>query len=180
METGSSGFAKAGLGRISDVLARHVESGRIPGLVAMVSRGGQTHVEALGTMAHDGGAPMRRDTIFRMASTSKPVTIAAAMVLLDECRLRLDDPVEPWLPELADRRVLTRIDAPLDDTVPARRPITVRDVLTSTFGLGMDMRSLGTPIMGAVFEQGLTPNLPGSRASRSSRSCGNGSSSRWG
>jgi CubicO group peptidase (beta-lactamase class C family) len=56
--------------------------------------------------------------------------------------------------------VLKRIDGPLDDTVPARRPITVRDLVTSTFGLGMDMMSLGTPIMGAVFEQGLTPDLP--------------------
>ncbi len=95
-----------------------------------------------------------------MASTSKPVGMSAAMILLDECRLRLDDLVDPWLPELADRQVLKRIDGPLDDTVPARRPITVRDVLTSTFGLGMDMTSLGTPIMNAVFEQGLTPNLP--------------------
>ena len=146
--------------RLHEVLARHVDSGRIPGLVALVGRGDETHVEAIGTMRHDGGPPMRRDTIFRMASTSKPVSVAAAMVLLDECRLRLDDPVEPWLPELADRRVLTRIDGPLDDTVPARRPITVRDVLTSTFGLGMDMTALGTPIMGAIFEQGLTPNLP--------------------
>ncbi|MFD2357523.1 serine hydrolase [Nonomuraea ferruginea] len=68
--------------------------------------------------------------------------------------------MEPWLPELADRRVLRRIDGPLDDTVPARRPITVRDLLTSTFGLGMDMMALGTPIMNAVFERGLTPNLP--------------------
>ncbi|GAA3080424.1 hypothetical protein GCM10020000_77860 [Streptomyces olivoverticillatus] len=62
---------------------------------------------------------MRRDTIFRMASTSKPVTMAAAMILLDECRLRLDDLVEQWLPELADRRVLKRVDGPLDDTVPS-------------------------------------------------------------
>lgn len=160
MGTGNSGLSATGLRRLRDVLARHVESGRIPGLVALVSRGGETHVEAIGTMRQDGGPPMRRDTIFRMASTSKPVSIAAAMVLLDECRLRLDDPVEPWLPELADRRVLKRIDGPLDDTVPARRPITVRDVLTSTFGLGMDMTVLGTPIMGAIFAQGLTPNLP--------------------
>ncbi|MGW1910653.1 serine hydrolase domain-containing protein [Streptomyces sp. NPDC002076] len=160
MGQSNRGFAEAGLRRLHDVLARHVESGKIPGLVALFSRGDETHVEALGTMRHDGGAPMRRDTIFRMASTSKPVTMAAAMVLLDECRLRLDDLVEPWLPELADRRVLKRIDSPLDDTVPARRPITVRDVLASTFGLGMDMTSLGTPIMNAVFEQGLTPNLP--------------------
>jgi CubicO group peptidase (beta-lactamase class C family) len=160
MGTGNSGFSKTGLGRLSDVLAGHVESGKIPGLVALVSRGGETHVEAIGTMRHDGGAPMRRDTIFRMASTSKPVAIAAAMVLLDECRLRLDDPVDPWLPELADRQVLKRPDGPLDDTVPARRPITVRDLLTSTFGLGLDFTSLGTPIMNAVLEQGLTPNMP--------------------
>ncbi|MGI5290416.1 serine hydrolase domain-containing protein [Nonomuraea polychroma] len=160
MRQGDSGFSKTGLDRLRDVLARHVESGKIPGLVALVGRGDETHVEAIGSMRHDGGAPMRRDTIFRMASTSKPVAMAAAMVLLDECRLRLDDPVDPWLPELADRQVLKRIDSPLDDTVPARRPITVRDLLTSTFGLGMDMTSLGTPIMNAVFEQGLTPNLP--------------------
>jgi CubicO group peptidase (beta-lactamase class C family) len=154
------GFSRAGLSRLREMLARHVDSGRIPGLVALVSRGAETHVETIGTMRHDGGAPMRRDTIFRMASTSKPVSVAAAMILLDECRLRLDDPVQEWLPELADRRVLTRIDGPLDDTVPARRPITVRDLLTSTFGLGMDLTALGTPIMGAIFEQGLTPNLP--------------------
>ncbi|MEV6158141.1 serine hydrolase domain-containing protein [Nonomuraea sp. NPDC052129] len=160
MGNSNGGFSEAGLRRLRDVLGRHVESGKIPGLVALVGRGEETHVEAIGTMRHDGGAPMRRDTIFRMASTSKPVAMAAAMVLLDECRLRLDDLVEPWLPELADRQVLKRIDSPLDDTVPARRPITVRDLLTSTFGLGMDMTALGTPIMGAIFERGLTPDLP--------------------
>jgi CubicO group peptidase (beta-lactamase class C family) len=155
------GFSEAGLRRMREVLERHVASRRIPGLVALVSRGDQTHVEAIGTMQHDGGgAPMRRDTIFRMASTSKPVSMAAAMVLLDECRLRLDDPVQEWLPELADRRVLTRPDAPLDDTVPARRPITVRDVLGSTFGLGVEITALGAPIMNAIFEQALTPELP--------------------
>jgi CubicO group peptidase (beta-lactamase class C family) len=156
MGKGDTGFSEAGLRRVREVLARHVESGKIPGLVALVSRRDETHVEALGTMRHDGGGPMRRDTIFRMASTSKPVAMAAAMVLLDECRLRLDDLVEQWLPELADRQVLKRIDGPLDDTVPARRPITVRDLLASTFGLGMDLTAMGTPIMGKVFELELT------------------------
>ncbi|MDT9691344.1 serine hydrolase domain-containing protein [Streptomyces sp. P9(2023)] len=160
METNNRGFSAAGLRRVRDVLERHVDSGKIPGLVALVGRGDETHVEAIGTMRHDGGAPMRRDTIFRMASTSKPVAVAAAMILIDECRLRLDDLVDPWLPELADRQVLKRVDGPLDETVPARRPITVRDVLSSTFGLGMDMTSLGTPIMNRIFAQGLTPNLP--------------------
>ncbi|MGW2158049.1 serine hydrolase domain-containing protein [Nonomuraea sp. NPDC001699] len=148
-----TGFSSAGLRRLREVLARHVESKRIPGLVALVSRGEETHVEAIGTMRHDGGPPMSRDTIFRMASVSKPVTMAAAMVLLDECRLRLDDPVDPWLPELADRRVLRRPDGPLDDTVPARRPITVRDLLTSTFGLGVDFALLDAPIRAAIFER---------------------------
>ncbi|WP_250574870.1 serine hydrolase domain-containing protein [Nonomuraea sediminis] len=155
MRKGNSGFSEAGLRRLREVLAGHVESGKIPGLVALVSRGEETHVEAIGTMRHDGGAPMRRDTIFRMASTTKPVAVAAAMVLLDECRLRLDDPVDPWLPELADRQVLKRPDGPLDDTVPARRPITVRDLLTSTFGLGVDMTAMGSPMMAALFEQGV-------------------------
>ncbi len=90
-------ISKAGLRRLREVLAGHMASKRIPGLVALVSRGGQTHVEALGTMRAEGGAPMRRDTIFRMASTTKPVSMAAAMVLLDECRIRLDDPVERGL-----------------------------------------------------------------------------------
>ncbi|MFF4951323.1 serine hydrolase domain-containing protein [Streptomyces chattanoogensis] len=152
---GKSGFSEAGVRRLREVLARHVESGRIPGLLALVSRGEETHVEAIGTMRHDGGAPMRRDTIFRMASTSKPVAVAGAMVLLDECRLRLDDPIDRWLPELADRRVLKRADGPLDDTVPARRPITVRDLLTSTFGLGLDMTAKDAPMMGALFERGV-------------------------
>nr|WP_206740231.1 serine hydrolase domain-containing protein [Streptomyces lydicus] len=155
MGKGSSGFSEAGLRRLREVLARHVETGKIPGLVALVSRGKETHVEAIGTMRHDGGPPMRRDTIFRMASTTKPVAVAAAMVLLDECRLRLDDPIDRWLPELADRRVLKQADGPLDDTVPARRPITVRDLLTSTFGLGLDMTAMGSPMMGAFFEQGV-------------------------
>src|ERR1043165_8596852 len=109
--TDTRAFTATGLARLHDTLARHVDSGKIPGLVALVSRGGHTHVETLGTMQHSGaGAPMARDTIFRMASTSKPLTMAAAMVLLDECRLRLDDAVDPWLPELADRRVLVRPD----------------------------------------------------------------------
>ncbi|MER6359349.1 serine hydrolase domain-containing protein [Kitasatospora sp. NPDC001527] len=148
------------LRKVRIILERHVESGKVPGVVALLARDGETHVEAVGTMSHGGGAPMSRDTVFRMASTSKPVTVAAAMVLLDECRLRLDDPVETWLPELADRRVLKRVDGPLDDTIPARRPITVRDVLTSTFGLGMDITAVGAPIMTAIIENGLTPDLP--------------------
>lgn len=155
MEQKSGGFSETGLDRMRDVLARHVDSGKIPGFVALVSRNGETHVEAVGTMRHDGGAPMSRDTIFRMASTTKMVGAAAVMILLDECKLHLDDPVDKWLPELANRQVLKRPDGPLDETVPARRPITVRDLLTSTFGLGVDMTLMGSPVQNAIFENGL-------------------------
>ncbi|MFD3513870.1 serine hydrolase domain-containing protein [Streptomyces sp. NPDC058657] len=154
---GRTGLSEKGLRRLREVLTRHVESGAIPGLVALVSHRGVSHVEALGNCeAAGGGAAMSRDTIFRMASATKPVTAAAVMILVEEGRLRLDDPVDPWLPELADRRVLRSIDSPLDDTVPAERPITVRDLLTFTFGFGAVLAAPGTyPIQRAITELGL-------------------------
>ena len=75
----------------------------MPGIVALVSRRGEIHVEAIGTQSF-GGTPMQRDTIFRIASMTKPITAAATMILVEECKLRLDDPVDACLPELADRR----------------------------------------------------------------------------
>jgi CubicO group peptidase (beta-lactamase class C family) len=120
-----------------DVMAGHVERGWVPGLVTLVSRRGDVHVDAIGTTAVGGRDPMRRDTIFRITSMTKPVTAVAAMILVEECVLRLDDPVDGLLPELAGRRVLRRIDGPLDDTVPANRPITLRDLLVYTMGFGI-------------------------------------------
>jgi len=150
-----SGLSAARLGRLRDMLARHVDSGQVPGLVALVARRGQAHVVTLGTTEAGGaGSPMRRDTIFRIASISKPIAAAAAMVLLEEGRLRLDDPVDGLLPELADRRVLRDPDGPLDDTVPAVRPITVRDLLTFRMGLGA---MFDHPFGQAMAQAGLGP-----------------------
>ena len=123
------------LGRLHDVMERHVERGAAPGLVSVVSRRGEAHVDVIGAMAL-GGGPMERDTIFRISSMTKPVTAVATIILLEECVLRLDEPVDRLLPELADRRVVRRIDAPVEDTVPAHRPITVRDLLTFRMGFG--------------------------------------------
>jgi CubicO group peptidase (beta-lactamase class C family) len=154
----ASGLSTVRLRRLREVLTRHVESGDMPGLVAMVARRGEVHVEAIGTLETGGSEPMRRDTIFRIASVTKQIAAAAAMNLVEECRLRLDDPVDGLLPELADRQVLTRIDAPLDDTVPAHRPITLRDLLTFVFGLGAFMVPPGQyPIQRALEEAGLVP-----------------------
>jgi CubicO group peptidase (beta-lactamase class C family) len=130
------GFSSSRLARLRAVLERHVERGVVPGLVALVSRRGREHVEVLGTMGYGNAVPLERDTLFRLASTTKPITAAGAMILVEECRLRLDDSVEAWLPELRDRKVLRTIDGPLDDTVPAARPITLRDLLTFTSGYG--------------------------------------------
>jgi CubicO group peptidase (beta-lactamase class C family) len=124
-----SGFAACRLGQLQDALARHVEAGAAPGAVGLVSRGDQAHVVTAGEYG--------RDTIFRIASMTKPVTAAATMILVEECALRLDDPVYELLPELAGRRVLARPEGPLAETVPAERPVTVRDLLTFTFGLGL-------------------------------------------
>src|SRR5499427_426422 len=110
------------LERMRQVLSGYIERKEMPGLVAVVSHHDDVHIETLGVLAFDNAAPMRRDTIFRIASISKPITAAAAMILVEECKLRLDDPADCWLPELADRQVLRTIESPLDDTVPAHRP----------------------------------------------------------
>ena len=126
-------------------------------------------VDAIGSLAFGDGAPMQRDTIFRIASLTKPITAAAAMILVEECTLRLDDPVDAWLPELADRRVLRSIDSPLDDTVPAQRPITLRDLLTFRLGLGAVMVFPERhPIQKAMAEAGVAPGpfLPTQAAGR--------------
>ena len=130
------GFAPTRLARMHDILLRHVDSRRLPGLVALISRRGAEHVDAIGTLAFDRAAPMQRDTIFRLASVTKPITAVAAMILVEECKLRLDDPVDDFLPELANRKVLRTIDSELNDTVPAKRPLTTRDLLTFRSGYG--------------------------------------------
>ncbi len=125
----SGGLSAARLGRMHDVMAGYVERGEVPGLVTLVSRHGETHVDVIGAKAIGGSDPIQCDTIFRISSMTKPITAAATMILVEECKLRLDEPVDRLLPELAERRVLTRLDAQLDDTVPAQRSITLPDLL---------------------------------------------------
>lgn len=146
-------FSEPRLARMHQVLSAYVDRGDLPGLVALVSCHGNVHVETLGTLAIGHPAPMKRDTIFRIASITKPIAAAAAMILVEECRLRLDDSIEPWLPELANRRVLRSIAAQLDDTVPAQRAITVRDLLTYRMGFGSVMAMPDTcPIQKEISE----------------------------
>ena len=134
----------------------HVAAGHTPGAVALIGRGGETHAIVAGAMAVGGGAPMRRDTIFRIASVTKPIAAALALMLVEDGTIALDAPAERWLPELADRRVLRRIDGPVADTVPANRSITVEDLLTFRLGWGIVFAPPGAwPIQRAIAEAGI-------------------------
>jgi CubicO group peptidase (beta-lactamase class C family) len=138
-EVATGGFSQKRLTRVRDVLARCVDAGYFPGAVAVVARHGEVHIEETGNLAFTGagsGTPMAADTIFRVASMTKPVVAACAMTLVEDGTLRLDDPVDDLLPELADMTVLAGPNGPVEGTVPAKRPITLRDLLTFTPGTG--------------------------------------------
>jgi CubicO group peptidase (beta-lactamase class C family) len=130
------GLTKTGTDWLRAAAEPHVGDTGVPGLVALVAQGDEVHVEALGSLAI-GGRPVARDSLFRIASTTKPVTAAATLAVVGEGLIGLDEPVDRLLPELAGQRVLRRMDGPLDETVPATRAITTRDLLTFTFGFGM-------------------------------------------
>jgi CubicO group peptidase (beta-lactamase class C family) len=159
----TANFSEQERARLHDAMTSHVKSGQVPGLVALVYRDGQTHVVTAGVQTLGDPAPVRRDSIFRISSMTKPVTAAATMILVEDGKLKLDEPVDPLLPELANRRVLQRIDSPLDETVPAHRSITVRDLLAFTMGFGIVLAMPGThPIQRAAddLELGQGPPNP--------------------
>src|SRR5690348_12771065 len=115
----TDGLSRTRLSHMHDVMAGYVERGEVPGLVTLVSRRGEAHVDTIGMLAAGGTKPVQRDTIFRIASMTKPITAVATMILVEECKVRLDEPIDRLLPELAERKVLKRFDGPLDDIVPA-------------------------------------------------------------
>ena len=151
-------LTEAGLKEFDACASRHVDGGDVPGVVALVAHRDQVHVATAGELSI-GGAPVQRDSLFRIASTTKPVTAAATLALVGEGRIGLDEPVDRLLPELAEHRVLRRPDGPLDDTVPATRSITTRDLLTFTFGFGFAIEMFAAapppPILAAERESGL-------------------------
>jgi CubicO group peptidase (beta-lactamase class C family) len=145
-----------GLALLHDSMAAHVAAGRLPGLVTLVAHGDELHVDTIGSPSFGSDEPLRRDAIFRIASLTKPITAAAALSLVDEGLLRLEQPIDELLPELANRRVLRAIDAEPDDTVPAKRPITLEDLLSYRLGFGSVMAPPGSyPIQRAEAELGL-------------------------
>jgi CubicO group peptidase (beta-lactamase class C family) len=143
---------------LTEIVQRHVGDDNVPGLAALVARGDDVRVEVAGSLTI-GGSPVARDSLFRIASMTKPITGVLTEVLIAEGLLGLDESVERFLPELADLRVLRRIGGPLDDTVPAERSVTVRDLLTFTYGFGSAEEMFADtdelPIVAAERELGL-------------------------
>jgi CubicO group peptidase (beta-lactamase class C family) len=129
--------SRAGLDRLHQAMAARVAKGELPGMVTLIAHGDDVHADTIGAMAFGSSEPMRRDTIFRITSMTKPILAAATMMLVEGGALALDEPVDRLAPELANRRVLERIDGPLDETVAANRPITVEDLLTFRMGYGL-------------------------------------------
>jgi CubicO group peptidase (beta-lactamase class C family) len=155
------GFSKTRLVLLGSLLQRLVDGGYAPGAVAVLARRGHVHVDAVGTLAFGGPTsttPMGLDTICRLGSMSKPIVSACAMSLVDDGVLGLDDPVDDLLPELSNMRVLRDPCGALDDTTPAHRAITVRDLLTYTFGSGIVVAEPGrAPIADALNAIGPMP-----------------------
>ncbi|MDQ0462514.1 CubicO group peptidase (beta-lactamase class C family) [Caulobacter ginsengisoli] len=144
MSARADSFDPAKLATIRPALQAFVDRGELAGVVTLVSRGGAVvQADAIGWSDIEAGTPMRSDTLFRIASMTKPVTSVAALMLIEEGRIALTDPISRWVPELAEPRVLRNAAGPLHDTVPARRPITVEDLLTHRSGLAYAFFSEG-------------------------------------
>ncbi|HTJ91572.1 MAG TPA: serine hydrolase domain-containing protein [Pararobbsia sp.] len=152
----AGGFSDARLARIGEAMARHVnvaEGGTgVAGVVTLLERHGElAYADAQGYRDAQARTPIARDSIFRIASMTKPITTVAALMLREEGRLELGDPIEKWLPEFATPRVLRTPEGSIDDTVAAQQPITVFDLLTHRAGLAYDFTA--PPALAALYSQ---------------------------
>ena len=137
-------FDKAALAQAPQILAGAIQAGDLAGAVTLIWRNGEVvQLDCLGKRNLETGAPMERDTLFRIASMTKPITTATALMLMEEGKLSLDDPITKWAPEFKDMRVLKSATGPLEDTYPAPRDITIEDLMTHRSGLAYGFSSVG-------------------------------------
>ena len=144
------GLSAARLARMSDILKREIDGRHVPGTVVLIARRGKVaHVEALGARGPDGGA-MTPDTVFRIYSMTKPIVSVAAMMLLEQGRFALNEPVAKYLPEFGDTKVAVEGSSRLE-LVPAQSPITIQDLMRHTSGLTYEFFGAG-PVQRAYQE----------------------------
>jgi CubicO group peptidase (beta-lactamase class C family) len=160
-----SGFSRDQLAKLGPTLQGVVDSGVLSGAVTLLWRNGEiADVTCVGLRDIDNKLPMQRDTLFRIASMTKPVTSIAALMLMEEGKLKLDDPISKWAPEFADMKVLRDAEGPLDDVYASPRDITIDDLMTHRAGLAYGFTSVG-PIayahqdaLGDVLNSGHNPD----------------------
>src|ERR1700753_3075131 len=163
--TNPKGFSAEGLAKIAPTLTPIAESGDLSGFVTLLFRHGEiAQVNTIGHRDIEKKLPMERDTLFRIASMTKPVTSIAALMLMEEGKFKLDDPITKWAPEFANMRVLKDAQGALDQTVPAARDITFDDLFTHRGGLAYGFSSLGPiaheyqRVLGDVLNNDTTPD----------------------
>lgn len=160
----SHGLSRGRLARLSRVMAGYVERGDAPGVVTRVWRNGHdAHADAIGTQGDAAATPIARDTLWRLGSMTKPIVSVAALMLMEEGRIRLGDRIDTWLPELKGRPVLVAANAPLDQVRPAKRPITVEDLLTHRAGFAsyaLPQGPIGRAAQTLMAGSAMRPDLP--------------------
>ncbi len=150
------GFSTQRLGRIRQVMQRFVDEGRIAGSLTLIARRGQVvHCECVGMRDIAAGKPVEEDTLWRIYSMSKPITSAAVMMLVEEARLRLVDPISDFLPEFKDMQVAERGEDGQVRLVPAARPINIRDLFTHTSGMGYGEDTI--PLLAKLYAERIEP-----------------------
>src|ERR1700730_3613308 len=163
--TNPKGFSAEGLSKIAPTLQPIVEAGDLSGFVTLLFRHGEIgQINTIGHRDIDKKLPMERDTLFRIASMTKPVTSIAALMLMEEGKFKLEDPITKWAPEFTNLRVLKDPQGPLDMTKPAEREITFDDLFTHRSGLAYGFSSLGPTaqeyqrVLGDVLNSAMTPD----------------------
>lgn len=140
----AAGLTEAGAARISRVIAREIANKRVPGAVAMIGRGGRVgYFQAHGKLTPEGDAPMTLDSLFRIYSMTKPIVSIAVLMLVEEGRLLISDPISKYLPELGKLQVGVEADGKPFRLEPLTRPITIQDLLRHTSGLTYGFVSTG-------------------------------------
>ncbi|MCU1500535.1 MAG: beta-lactamase [Acidimicrobiales bacterium] len=160
---GSHGMNGTGLrfDRVTEALQAFIDRGDLSGIVTLTWQGGKLlHTDALGWRDLGSRAPMQRDALFRIASMTKPITTVAALMLMEEGALSLADPIAKWAPEFANMRVLRNPSGPLSDTEPARRLITVEDLMTHRAGLTYGFSATGPIVAAYEHKLGTPPGSP--------------------
>jgi CubicO group peptidase (beta-lactamase class C family) len=140
--------------QLAEAIRPLVDDGEVPGAVVGVTHGDEVSLAALGTTEPGGTVPMPVDAVMRVSSTTKPMVAAVTLLLSQDGMLNLDDPVEMFVPELTHRRVLRELGSPAQDTVPARRTMTIEDLLTMRMGFGFVFES-ACPTIEAAATAGL-------------------------